>query len=91
MPPAVIAVLLIGIGVPAALRAIAGRPRGLPGAWLAAVAAVLGAQAAGELAGVRWGVAGDAQVALAILGAALASAGVALAETRRRPRDRTRA
>ena len=87
MPPAVIAVLLIGLGVPAALRAILGRPRGLPGAWVASLVAVLVAQAVGELAGVRSGVAGDAQVALAILGAALASAGVALAETRRRPRS----
>lgn len=86
MPPAVIVVLLIGIGVPSGLRAMLGRPRGLPGAWVAAVVAVLVAQAVGELAGVRWGVAGDAQVALAILGAALASVGVALAETRRRPR-----
>lgn len=86
MPPAVIAVVLIGIGVPAALRAIVGRPRGLPGAWVVSLVAVLAAQAAGELAGVRFGVAGDAQVALAIVGAALASAGVAVAETRRRRR-----
>ena len=86
MPPAVIAVLLIGIGVPAALRAILGRPRGLPAAWVASLVAVLVAQALGELGGVRSGVAGDAQVALALVGAALASGGVAIAETRRRLR-----
>ncbi len=86
MPPAVIAVVLIGIGVPAAMRAILGRPRGLPGAWIASLVAVLVAQALGELGGVRSGVAGDAQVALALVGAALASGGVAIAETRRRRR-----
>ena len=86
MPPAVIAVVLIGIGVPAAMRAILGRPRGLPGAWVASLVAALVAQALGELGGVRSGVAGDAQVALALVGAALASGGVAIAETRRRRR-----
>ncbi|MDQ3097502.1 MAG: hypothetical protein M3Q61_04950 [Chloroflexota bacterium] len=86
MPPAVIAVVLIGIGVPAAMRAILGRPQGLPGAWVASLVAVLVAQALGELGGVRSGVAGDAQVALALVGAALASGGVAIAETRRRRR-----
>jgi len=86
MPPAVIAVVLIGIGVPAAMRAILGRPQGLPGGGVASLVAVLVAQALGELGGVRSGVAGDAQVALALVGAALASGGVAIAETRRRRR-----
>ena len=86
MPPAVVAVALVGIGVPAALRAITGRPRGLLAAWLASVAAALGAQAAGELAGSRLGVLGDAQIALACLGATLASGLVAAVESRRRAR-----
>lgn len=88
MPPAVIAVLLVGIGVPAALRAVTGRPRGLVAAWIASLAAVLVAQAAGELSGLRVGLVGDAQVALAGGGAALASLAVAAAEGRRRARDR---
>ena len=85
MPPAVIAVVLIGLGIPAALRAITGRPRGLLAAWVASLAAVLVAQAAGELAGGRLGVIGDAQVGLACLGAALASLAATAVETRRRP------
>ncbi len=85
MPPAVIAVALIGLGIPAALRALTGRPRGLVAAWVASLAAALVAQAAGELAGGRLGAIGDAQVGLACLGAALASLGVAAVETRRRP------
>lgn len=86
MPPAFVAVALVALGVPAALRAITGRPRGLPAAWLASLAAVLVAQAAGELAGTRLGVVGDAQIALAGFGAALASGVVAAVESRRRAR-----
>lgn len=86
MPPALIAVALVGIGVPAALRAVTGRPRGLPAAWLASGVTVLVAQAAGELAGARFGVIGDAQLALSGVGAALASLAVAAVETRRRRR-----
>lgn len=84
MPPAVIAVALVAIGVPAALKAVLGRPRGLPAAWLAALAAVAVAQSAGELAGSRLGVLGDAQLLLAGVGATLASLAVAAVETRRR-------
>lgn len=84
MPPAVLAVALVAIAIPAALKAISGRPRGLPAAWLASLAAVTVAQSAGELAGSRLGVLGDAQLLLAGLGAALASLAVAVVETRRR-------
>jgi len=88
MPPAVIAVALVAVGVPAALRALLGWPHGLPAAWLASFAAVAVAQSAGELAGYRVGVLGDAQVLLAAVGATLASVGVAVVETRHRPRKR---
>lgn len=84
MPPAVLAVALVAIAIPAALKAMSGRPRGLPAAWLASLAAVAVAQSAGELAGSRLGVLGDAQLLLAGLGAALASLAVAAVETRRR-------
>jgi len=86
MPPAVIAVVLVAIAVPAAFRAVTGRPRELAAACVASGAAVLLAQAAGELSGTRVGMLGDAQVALAGGGAALASLAVAAAETRRRSR-----
>lgn len=86
MPPAVVAVALVAIGVPAALRALFGRPRGLGATWLASLAAAAAAQSAGELAGSRLGVLGDAQVLLAGIGATLASLAVAAVETRRRPR-----
>lgn len=82
MPPAVIAVALVAVAVPAALRAITGRPRGLPAAWVASLAAVAVAQAFGELAGFRTGVLGDAQVLLAAVGATLASVVTGAAEGR---------
>ena len=84
MPPAVVAIALVAVGVPAALRALLGRPRGLPSAWLASLAAAAAAQSAGELTGSRLGVLGDAQVLLAGIGATLASLAVAAVETRRR-------
>lgn len=86
MPPAVIAVALVALGVPAALRALVGRPNSLAAAWLASLAAAAVAQSIGELAGSRFGVLGDAQLLLAAVGATLASVGVAAVETRRRPR-----
>ena len=74
MPPAVIPLALVAIGVPAALRAFLGRPRGLGTAWLAAVAGVALAQAIGELTGARIGVLGDAQLLFAAVGATITSA-----------------
>ena len=74
MPPAVIPLALVAIGVPAALRALVGRPRALGTAWLAAIAAVAVAQAIGELAGSRVGVFGDAQLLFAAVAAAVTSA-----------------
>ena len=88
MPPAVIALGLVAVAVPAALRAASGRPRALITAWIASAAAVALAQAAGELTGARAGVLGDAQLLLAGVGAALASGLVAVAETRRRGRTK---
>ena len=80
MPPALIPLALVAIGVPAALRAAFGRPRSLGRAWLLALAAVGVAQAAGELTGSRLGMLGDAQVLFAAVGALLASIGLAIAE-----------
>ena len=80
MPPALVPLALVAIGVPAALRAAFGRPRSLGRAWLLALAAVGIAQAAGELTGSRVGMLGDAQVLFAAVGALLASAGLAIAE-----------
>ena len=80
MPPALIPLALIALGVPAALRAALGRPRSLGRAWLLAVAGVAIAQAAGELTGSRLGMLGDAQVLFAAAGALLASIGLSVAE-----------
>lgn len=80
MPPALVPLALVAIGVPAAFRAALGRPRSLGTAWLLAVTAVAIAQAAGELTGSRVGVLGDAQLLFAALGALLASVGQSVAE-----------
>lgn len=80
MPPALVPLALIAIGLPAALHAALGRPRSLARAWLLAVAAVAMAQAAGEITGTRVGVLGDAQLVLAAIAALVASAGLAVAE-----------
>ncbi len=82
MPPAFVVILVIGLGVPAVVRAIVGRPRAFVASHVAAVTAALMAQVRAEVAGWRTGVLGDAQVlvsGLAALGAALA---VALLEGR---------
>ncbi|HJW49707.1 MAG TPA: hypothetical protein VJ726_09845 [Candidatus Limnocylindria bacterium] len=84
MPPALIPLALVAIGVPAALRAALGRPRSLGAAWILAAAAVALAQAAGEITGSRVGVLGDAQLLLAAVGALLAAIAVSLAEPRGR-------
>ena len=82
MPPALIPLAIVAIGVPAALRAALGRPRSLGAAWVLALAAVALAQAAGEVVGSRLGVLGDAQLLLAAVAAAIAAAAVSLAEPR---------
>ncbi len=80
MPPALIPLALVAIGVPAALRVALGRPRSLGRAWLLALAAVAIAQAAGELTGSRLGMLGDAQVLFAAIGAVIAALGISVAE-----------
>ncbi len=80
MPPALVPLALVALGVPAAMRALAGRPRSLGRAWLLAFAAVAIAQAAGELTGTRIGMLGDAQLLFAAFGAAIAGGGLAVAE-----------
>jgi len=84
MPPALIPLALVALGVPAALRATLGRPRSLGAAWMLAAAAVALAQAAGEISGSRVGVLGDAQLLLAAVAALLAAFVVSLAEPRGR-------
>lgn len=80
VPPAVVPLLLVAIGVPAAVRAAIGRPRALGTAWLAAGAAVAVAQVAGEITGSRLGVLGDAQLLFATIAAAVTSVLLALVE-----------
>ena len=80
MPPALVPLALVAIGVPAAIRAALGRPRGMTAAWVLSLAAVLLAQALGEIGGWRTGTLGEAQVLLAAFGAALATVAVALRE-----------
>jgi hypothetical protein len=72
--------VLVAIGVPAAVRAAFGRPRGMAAAWVLSFAAALVAQVAGEVFGWRTGTLGEAQVLFAALGAALASVTVAVLE-----------
>jgi hypothetical protein len=80
MPPVLVPLALVAIGVPAALRAALGRPRSLGRAWVLALTAVAIAQAAGELTGSRVGVLGDAQVLFAAVGALLAAIALSVAE-----------
>jgi hypothetical protein len=84
MPPALIPLALVALGIPAALRAALGRPRSLGAAWMLAAAAVALAQAVGEISGSRVGVLGDAQLLLATLAALAAAFAVSLAEPRRK-------
>lgn len=84
MPPALIPLALVALGVPAALRATLGRPRSLGAAWILAAAAVALAQAAGEVSGLRVGVLGDAQLLLAAVAALIAAFAVSVAEPRSR-------
>ncbi len=73
MPPALVPLALIAVGVPAAVRAAFGRPKGMLAAWVLSAASVLAAQTIGEIAGWRTGTLGEAQVLFACAGAALAS------------------
>jgi len=84
MPPALIPLALVALGVPAAFRAALGRPRALGASWVLAAAAVALAQAAGEISGSRLGVLGDAQLLLAAVAAAVAALAVSVAEPRRK-------
>lgn len=83
MPPALVPLALVALGVPAAARATFGRPRSLATAWLAAAAAVAVAQVVGELAGVRIGTLGDAQLLLAGVASAVTSGALAVVERSR--------
>jgi hypothetical protein len=80
VPPALVVLGLVAVGIPAGVRAVFGRPRSLGRAWLLAAALALAAQAIGELAGFSLGVLGDAQLTLAAVAAGIAAAIVAIAE-----------
>jgi len=80
VPPALVPLALVALGVPAAVRAALGRPRGMLATWVLSAAAVLAAQTIGEIAGWRTGTLGEAQVLFACCGAALASITVAVLE-----------
>jgi hypothetical protein len=82
VPPALIPLALVALGVPAALYAALGRPRSLGAAWVLSAAAVALAQAAGEITGSRLGVLGDAQLLLAAVAALAAAFAVSVAEPR---------
>ena len=81
MPPALVPLILVGIGVPAAVRAAFGRPRALGRAWLLGLTAAAVAQAAGEITGSSVGMLGDAQLLFAAFAALVASAALAFAES----------
>jgi hypothetical protein len=80
VPPAVVVLGLVAIGLPAGARAVFGRPRSLRSAWLLAAAAAATAQVLGELAGASVGLLGDAQLLLAIIAGAATVGAVAVAE-----------
>lgn len=80
MPPALVPLALVALGVPAAIRAALGRPRGMLATWVLSAAAVLAAQTIGEIAGWRTGTLGEAQLLFACAGAALATLGVVVLE-----------
>jgi hypothetical protein len=82
MPPALILLALLAIGVPSALRAAFGRPRFQLAAVGASAVAVLVAQALGELVRSRVAVIGDTQAGLALIGALAACALVTMVERR---------
>lgn len=82
MPPALVPLLLVAVGVPALLRGISGRPQAIGPAWLLAGVAVLAAQMLGELFGWRTGILGEAHLVPAAIGAGLASLTVAAREHR---------
>lgn len=84
MPPSLVLLALVAVAVPAAARAIVGRPRLIRAALLASAVAVVIAQAIGELSRTGFGVVGDTQLAAAVIASAVGTALVALVEPRRK-------
>lgn len=80
VPPALILLALLAVGVPSALRAALGRPRLQLVATAASTIGVIAAQALGELFRVSLGVVGDAQVGLAVVASLAAAAVVSMVE-----------
>ena len=80
LPPALVPLVFVAIGVPAAARAAFGRPKGMAAVWVLSIAAALLAQVVGEIGGWRTGTLGEAQVLFAAFGAALATVTVAVLE-----------
>lgn len=86
MPPALVLLGLVSVGVPGALRAALGRPRFLVAAILASAVVSLAAQLVGEVLGLTVGVVGDAQVGLAAVASVAACGVVSVVEGGRRSR-----
>ncbi len=86
MPPALVILALVAIGVPSGVRALFGRPRSLLAGWVAGATAAVFAQSVGELAGWRGGTLGDAQLGLGVAAALVACLTLAAFEMVRRPR-----
>ena len=82
MPPALVVIVLVGIGVPAIIRSAIGRPRHIVAAWIASLTAALVAQVLGEVSGGRLGVLGDAQLVAAVALCFIATVAVVALERR---------
>lgn len=80
MPPVVVLLALLAVGIPGLLRAALGRPRLQLVAIVASAIGVTGAQVAGELLRFPFAVVGDTHVGLAALASLTASALVAIVE-----------
>lgn len=80
MPPVVLLLALLALGVPSLLRAALGRPRLLLVAIVASAIGVTAAQVAGELLRFPIAIVGDTQVGLAAVASLAASALVAIVE-----------
>lgn len=80
VPPALVLLALLAVGIPSALHAALGRPRLQLVATVASAVGVVVAQAVGELLRLSVGLVGDAHVGLAVAASLAASAVVAIVE-----------
>lgn len=80
MPPALVLLALLAIGLPSALHAALGRPRFVLAATTASLVAAVVAQVVAERGGASLFVVGDAQLGAAALGSLLACGVVIVVE-----------